>query len=133
MQIDDQQFFLTTAGSKTLCGAYVSGVSDYRDTGAAGALDGHRKKYLNIEGLVDLTSTDADTLTIKLVSHDDVLFSGPTTEYTTGAIAKDAIADAIYHIALPEDMLRYIRIEWTVTSVGTVSAGGSFNAFLSDS
>lgn len=130
---DYHQSFLTTADGETLCPAYVSGVSAYRDTGAAGAYDGHRKCFLNIAGISDLTSTGADTLTIVLQSHDDTAFSGPTTEWSSGALAKDAIADLELKVPMPEGMDRYIRISWTVSSVGTVSAGGEFEAWISDS
>jgi hypothetical protein len=125
--------FFTTAGVETLNLGSTSGNSDYMDLGVAEANDdAHRKRYLNIVGLTDMTSGDGAVLNLKLVSHDDILFSGPTTEWSKLAIAKDAVADMIEKIVLPEGMERYIRIEWTIT-VGTASAGGDFQAFLSNS
>jgi hypothetical protein len=134
MILDYQEAFLTTAASETLGGATTS-ASDYRDLGAANALDGHRKTYLNIEGVSDLTSTSSDTVTITLESDTAVGFgTNVTTEYTSGALAKDAIAALRTKVALPEGMYRYIRIKWTVTTSGTITAStGTFKAYLSNS
>jgi hypothetical protein len=133
MQRDYYDSFFTTAGVETLNEGTASGNSDYMDTGKAGAFDDeHRKRFLNIVGLADLTTGDGAVLNIYLVSHDDVLFSGPTIAWSKLAIAATAIADMIVKVPIPADMLRYIRIEWTI-SVGTASAGGDFQAFLSNS
>jgi len=134
MILDLEEFFLTTLGSESLGGSTTS-QSDYRDNGVAEANDGHRKKYLNIEGVSNLTSDGADTVTITLVSDTAVGFAtNKTTHYTSGAIAKDEIAAKRLKIALPEGMYRYMRVEWTVTAIGskTVSTG-LFKAFISNS
>ena len=134
MILDDKEFFLTVAGLPTLCPAFVSGVSDYRDTSNAAANDGtNRKRYLNIVGLTNLTSTGADTLTITFKSSAAAAMTGLQTDYTFAAIAKGSVATTQLKIPLPEGMLQYIRIEWTVSAIGTVSAGGTFKAFLSES
>lgn len=129
---DYQESFLTETTAVEELGGHASGVSDYRDTGQAGAYDdAHRKTFLNIAGLSDVTTSDGGTLTIILESHDDVAFSGPTTEWSSGALAATAIEGLEYHVPLPEGMLRYIRIKWTIA--GTCTDGGHFEAFLSNS
>jgi methionine-rich copper-binding protein CopC len=130
--LDKQEYFLTTAGAETL-GGHASGNSDYRTLDAAEAHDGHRKKYLNIMGIADLTSTEADTVTITLVSDLAVGFAtAKVTNYTSAAIAKGSVAATRLKVLLPEDMKKYYRIEWTVTSAGTCSAGGTFKAYISE-
>jgi hypothetical protein len=134
MLIDDQEFFPTTAGVQTLNLGSASGNSDYRDTGIAGHYDdAHRKTYLNIVGLTDMTSGDGAVLNILLVSDTAVGFAtAKKTEWSKLLIAKTDVAGMVEKIPLPEGMYRYIRIEWTI-SVGTASAGGDFKAFLSNS
>lgn len=133
MMTDKQEYFLTTGGSETI-GGYTSGTSDYRTLDAAKAHDGHRKKYLNIAGITDMTSTGSDTLTIALVSDTDSGFAtAKKTDHSFTAIAKGSIAATRLKIALPEDMYKYYRLEWTVSSNGTPSAGGTFKAWISNS
>jgi len=135
MIIDLNEYFKTTDATPVDdLGGHESGYSDYFDKEIAAAMDGHRKIYLNIEGTSDLTSTDADTETIVLESDTAVGFAtNVTTHFTSGALAKDAIAAYRKKVLLPEGMYRYFRIKWTISSVGTSSAGGHFHAYLSNS
>ncbi len=133
MILDMQDSFLSTATPPLeTIGGYASGVSDYRDTGEASSLDGHRKLYLNIEGIANLTSDGADTVTITLTTDTATGFAtAKRTLYTSGAIAKGAVAATRTKILVPEGASRYIRVEWTISAIGTSSAGGTFKAFLS--
>jgi hypothetical protein len=135
MIIDLNEYFMTTDDPPVDdLGGHASGYSDYFDSGEAESMDGHRKVYLNIEGTSDLTSDGADTETIILESDTAVGFAtNVTTHYTSGALAKDAIAAVRTKVLLPEGMYRYFRIKWTISSVGTSSAGGHFHAYLSNS
>jgi hypothetical protein len=131
MILDKQDSFLTVTTALENLGGHASGVSDYRDTGAVGANDGHRKLYLNIVGVSDLVDADGTpTVTIALVSDSAVGFAtAKVTDWTSAAIAKDALAAYRAKVLLPEDIKRYARIEWTLSNGG--DSGGLFKAFLS--
>jgi hypothetical protein len=135
MILDDNEYFKTVTTAVTTLGGSTSSASDYFDMEETGAMDGHRKKYLNIEGILDLTSDGADTVTITLESDTAVGFAtNLTTHYTTGALAKDAIAALDKHVLLPEGMYRYFRIKWVVTAIGSKTAStGTFVAYISNS
>ncbi len=128
MILDKQEAYLTTAGSEDL-GGTASGVSDYRDLGAKGALDGHRKTYLNIRGKSAHTGGTSPTITIVLTSGADGSTFGQTDATLATTITLAATTNI--KIPLPEGMQRYSRIEWTVA--GSPTGGGLFNAFLSNS
>jgi hypothetical protein len=135
MILDDNEYFkVVTTLSKTLCPLFVSGNSDYMDQGVRGGFtNGHKKRYLNILGITDITSTGADNITFYLYSASNTTFnSNKTAEYTSAAIEATDVKGKVIKVVLPEDMYRYIRIEWVITAVGTVSAGGTFNAFISE-
>jgi hypothetical protein len=131
---DYYESFFTTAGVETLNEGTASGHSDYMDLGIAGAFDDeHRKRYLNIVGLADMTTGDGAVLNIYLVSDTAVGFAtAKKTEWSKLAIVATDINGLVQKAVLPEGMYRYIRIEWTI-SVGTASGGGDFQAFLSNS
>lgn len=132
MILDKQEAFVTVSTALETLGGHESGVSDYVDFGAANALDGHKKMYLNIAGIADLEASGSETITIALVSDTNPNFAtAKKTEFTSGAIAKGSVAAYRKKIQIPEGMYRYVRIEWTIS--GTSTGGGTFKAFRSES
>jgi hypothetical protein len=128
MILDRLDAFQTTAntGIETL-GGTSSGVSLSRGLGATGAMDTSGKKYLNIYGIA---VTSSETITIKLMGGTDDSTFG-TTEYTTGAITGTTDLGATrLKIQLPENMKKFVRIEWTKSAT---SDSLTFRAFLSNS
>ncbi len=124
MIIDKLAYYKTSAGSESL-GGYADGNSEYMRFRAAGAHDGHRKFYLNIFGVAQLSGGASPKITINLTSGEDGSTFGQT-DYTTGAID---IPDGIKRVPLPEGIDEYSRIEWTVS--GAPTGGGTFKAFIS--
>lgn len=130
MILDMLERFLTTGGSETL-GGNSSGTSDYWDLEVPRALEGHRKLYLNLEGIAALTGGTTPTQVVTIESDSASGFS--TALVTNGTLWSGAnIASTTrVKLPLPDGIKRFCRIKWAPT--GSPTGGGTFKVFLSES
>ncbi len=136
---DKSDFFVvaTAAGGQTdkeLIGPGTTSTqqttySEYRDLGADSALDGHRKVYLNLEGVSALTG---GTYTITLEHADDDSGTNLATALTLVAATGNVAATTRLKFPLPEGLKNCVRVN-ALASAATGLGGGLFKVFFSAS
>jgi hypothetical protein len=134
MVLDRNDFFLHATDRKkdslaspgTASATAQTFYSEVRDFGAAGALDGHLKKFVCLKGVSALS---AGTYTITL-EHDSAEAFGTVATALTLVSAANIAATTLLKFALPADLKRYVRIKAVTSATNHTAGTGEFKTFL---
>jgi hypothetical protein len=116
----DSQAITVTADSTNVIDLGVAG----RDIGVDAEFD------LLIEVPVAFTAAGAATMSIALVTDDDVAFGAAVTLFTTGVLGKAAFpAGTVFKYRLSPGVKRYLKLVYTVAT-GPMTAGKVTSGFV---